>query len=207
MITRRMKRADRIEQILDCTLKLIEYKSMVSIRTAEIAKAAGVTEGTLFKYFSSKEDILNRIIKRYLDSQHPLTPAEDIRTKEEFRIFLDKYLTSMITTSRQRRAYLRLLLQISLDQHALSFQKYRQMKNGLWAVMENRIEYGKKHWGFRSDFDTPVQVRLFHLSVLMFFIEQEVFGAKSIEKFDLSKVKKIAIDNLFNLLENKTTND
>lgn len=207
MITQRMKRGERIEQILDCTLILIERKSLASLRTAEIAEAAGVTEGTLFKYFSSKEDILNRIIKRYIDSRHPLIPAEEIRTKEEFRRFLDKYLTSMVTASMQRRAYLRLLLQISLDQHELSFQKYDQMKTGLWAVMENRIEYGKKHWGFRPDFNTPVQVRLFHLSVLMFFIEQEVFGAKSIEKFDLNAVKKVAIDNLFDLLEKGNANE
>ncbi len=201
MALKRMKREERIEQILKCTLDLIGQKSIDSIRTAEIAAAAGITEGALFKYFSTKDEIFESIMSRYIGTSHPLRTAEEIETVEQFRQFIDDYLSSMITPTPQRIAYLRLLLQISMARHELAFRKYEQVVDGFWLVTENRIEYGKRHWGFRKDVDAATQSRLLHLSLLMFFMEQEVFDAKSIEAFDMNKVKKTVIDNFFHILQ------
>ena len=109
-------------------------------------------------------------------------------------------MSSLINIDNNRIAFLHLLLQISMDKHPLAKVKYNQTVNGFWNIMENRIEYGKLHWNFNSNFNTKIQVRLFLLSVLMFLIEQEVFDAKLQDPFSLEKVKDTAIDNLFKLL-------
>jgi hypothetical protein len=66
--------------------------------------------------------------------------------------------------------------------------------------LEDRIKYGQKHWEFNSDLDIKIQIRLFHFSVLMFLIEQEIFNAKEIEYFDINNIKDTAINNFFDLL-------
>ncbi len=201
MVSVRMKRKDRMEQILDCALELVGEKPLASIRTAEIAAKAGISEGAMFKYFATKDDIIEGIRQRYLKFSHPLKSASEINTEDSFREFLDSYLQSMIAATPQRIAYLRLLLQISMDQHSMALKKYEKIKNGLWNIMENRIEYGKKHWGYNPTFNTKIQTRLFHMAILMFFIEQEVFGAKVLDPQDLNEVKQVLIENLFTLLK------
>ena len=202
MPTKRMKKEDRINQILDVTLGLIQSTPIAGIRTLQIAKTAGISEGALFKYFTTKEEIFERIIQRYMDSTHPLIPKEEINSKEAFRDFIETYITSMTHVCPERIAHLRLLLQISINKHPLAKRKYNQVMDGFWDIMEDRIEYGKIHWSFDKNFDTRIQVRLFHLSILMFLIEQEVFEARETDPYDLQDVIRIAVDNLFKLLEN-----
>lgn len=197
MASQRMKRKDRMDQILDSTSELLGKKSLDSIRTAEIAEKAGVSEATLFKYFKSKDKLTSKIIESYLENSHPLSEAESINTVMEFRDFIDSYLTGMITINKKRIPYLRLLLQISMQHHPLAKQKYTDVMDGFWNIAENRIEFGKKHWGFNSDINSPIQIRLLHLSILMFVIEQEVFESKKYDPFKLVEVKDIAIDNFF----------
>ena len=195
-----MKKEERIQQIKDVTLSLISQKAISAIRTAEIARMANVSEATLFKYFKNKEEIFETIIEQFINFEHPNEDIEKITSLKKFREYLNTYLSSLIDIDNNRIAYLHLLLQISMDKHPLAKVKYNQTANGFWAIMENRIEYGKKYWNFNTNFDTKIQVRLFLLSVIMFLIEQEVFDAKLQDPFSLEDVKNTAIDNLFKLL-------
>ncbi|MBL7013734.1 MAG: TetR/AcrR family transcriptional regulator [Candidatus Marinimicrobia bacterium] len=201
MVATRMKKEDRIQHILDATLALVGRKPMESIRTAEIAKESEISEGALFKYFTSKSEIINHILAQYENKSHPITPAEKITTVGEFRVFIDDYLSSLINMTPERIAYLRLLLQVSMGNGKLGGIKYKQVKDGFWAILEDRIKYGQSHWGFNQNIDIRIQIRLFHFSVLMFLIEQEIFNAKEIESFELEKVKLIAISNFFDVLQ------
>ena len=203
MATIRMKKGDRIQHILESLLNLVGRKPLESIRTAEIAKESGISEGALFKYFNSKSDIIQQIMIRYEKTTHPLIPAKNIITIDDFKLFIDCYLSSMIEVSSERSAYLRLLLQVSMDGGKMGKNKYLQIKNGFWHIMEDRIKYGQTYWGFNKNFDIPLQVRLFHFAVLMFFIEQEIFNAKAVDNFDLAKMKDVAISNFFKLLSLK----
>ncbi|MBT3217076.1 MAG: TetR/AcrR family transcriptional regulator [Candidatus Marinimicrobia bacterium] len=192
-----MKKEDRINQILNCTSKLLGKKSLDAIRTAEIAKEAGISEGALFKYFKTKDELLTKIIESYIENSHPIIDESEITTVQEFRDFINDYLSSMIVINEKRIPYLRLLLQISMQGHPLAKQKYKNVMGGFWKITEDRIEYGKKHWGFNPDFNPSIQIRLLHLSVLMFLIEQEVFEAKKYDPYKLEEVKDIAIENFF----------
>lgn len=53
----RMKREDRRAQILDAAMTVFVKKGFTAGTTLEIAKAANVSEVTLFRHFASKQDI------------------------------------------------------------------------------------------------------------------------------------------------------
>ncbi len=52
---------EKEEKILDVSLKLFVEKGFHGTSTAEISKTAGVATGTLFHYFKTKKELINRL--------------------------------------------------------------------------------------------------------------------------------------------------
>ena len=61
-----MSPADRRRSIVTAALPLLRTKG-VQVSTAEIAQAAGVAEGTLFRVFACKDDIVHAVIDDVMD--------------------------------------------------------------------------------------------------------------------------------------------
>jgi AcrR family transcriptional regulator len=57
--TRRQQKEERREQILDAALRVFAEKGFAGASIRDIAKEVGVTEGLLYHYFESKEQLLN----------------------------------------------------------------------------------------------------------------------------------------------------
>lgn len=64
---RRRKEA-RPEEILDAALALFAEKGFAGTRLEEVARAAGISKGTLYLYFKNKQDIFEAVI------HHTITP-------------------------------------------------------------------------------------------------------------------------------------
>ncbi|MEW5872493.1 MAG: TetR/AcrR family transcriptional regulator [Chloroflexota bacterium] len=62
--------AARLEQILDAASRLFAEKGFHRTTTKEIAEAAGLSEGTLYNYFESKNDLLFGIMARLARKQN-----------------------------------------------------------------------------------------------------------------------------------------
>ena len=202
-----MKKEKRIEQIKEKTFDLIGISgSMDSLRTKDIANAIGASEATMFKYFDSKIDIFEKVIRDYIHGRPINLQADEIITLKDFKKALQKILDFAFDTSVSRNTNVSLLLQVSLKQHTLSFENYKSLKDEVWNFLEDRIEYGKKHWNFLKSINSKIQARLFYYAPIMFYIQMEVFNAKSIEKFDYEKVKSTHIDNFIKILTDKSKN-
>jgi len=196
-----MKKEQRIEQIKKKTFNLITHNgSMDSIRTKDIANAIGASEATMFKYFDSKEDILESVIKEYIQSRPLNFNTEEVTTLNDFKKSLHKILDFTFDTSSNRNKNVSLIIQTSLKKHPISNWNYKNLKDEVWCFIENRIEYGKKHWNFAKSIDSKIQTRLFYFAPIMFYIQMEIFDSKLIEKFDYEKVKKIHIENFIKIL-------
>jgi len=57
-----MRIRDSRQQILDATQRLIESTGILHLTTKEIAQEAACAEGTLFRYFKTKEDIILAVV-------------------------------------------------------------------------------------------------------------------------------------------------
>ena len=196
-----MDKDQRIKQIKKKTFNLITHNgSMDSIRTKDIANAIGASEATMFKYFDSKEDILESVIKEYIQSRPLNFNAEEVKTFKDFKKYLHKILDFTLDTSSNRNKNVSLIIQTSLKKHPISNWNYKNLKDEVWSFIEDRIEYGKKHWNFAKSIDNKIQSRLFYYAPIMFYIQMEIFDSKSIEKFDYKKVKKIHVENFIKVL-------
>ncbi|MDD3654096.1 MAG: TetR/AcrR family transcriptional regulator [Desulfotomaculaceae bacterium] len=60
--------SDRELSILHAAIRVFSQKGFNGATTKEIAQEAGVAEGTIFRYFSTKKDILHQILMRAIET-------------------------------------------------------------------------------------------------------------------------------------------
>jgi len=197
-----MKKDDRINQIAEKTLELINNKGSVdALRTKDLADAIGASEATIFKFFESKEEILDTVIRRYIHRKPLKIQASDLKTLDDFENFLREILDTSLDTSPSRVPYVSLLIQISLKGNSIAQENFEDLKK-IWAIIEDRIEYGKKNWNFSDSVDSKLQTRLFYFAAVMYYIQMEVFNRKSVEseRFDVIEVKETLLANFLKIL-------
>ncbi len=67
---RRERRKDaRPGELLDAALDLFVNKGFAATRVEEVAKRAGVSKGTLFLYFPSKEDLFKAVVRKNISGR------------------------------------------------------------------------------------------------------------------------------------------
>ena len=80
---------DKLNTILAVSKELFAKKNYFNVTTNEIAKAAGISIGTLYSYFSNKEEILSLILKDYNESF--IVIFNQLNTSENLELFSSDY--------------------------------------------------------------------------------------------------------------------
>ena len=66
--TRQRRKETRPQELLDAALALFVEKGFAATRAEEVAKRAGVSKGTLYLYYPSKEDLFKAVIRQNLSN-------------------------------------------------------------------------------------------------------------------------------------------
>ena len=66
---RRRRKEARPQELLDAALALFVQKGFAATRAEEVAAMAGVSKGTLYLYYPSKEELLKAVIAHYLSAR------------------------------------------------------------------------------------------------------------------------------------------
>lgn len=61
---RRLRKEDRREELLEAAAEIFRKKGYQETSTAEIAEHAGVVEGTIYRYFATKRELLVQVVER-----------------------------------------------------------------------------------------------------------------------------------------------
>ncbi|MBQ7503511.1 TetR/AcrR family transcriptional regulator [bacterium] len=105
---------ERREQLLDIAVSLFAKHGLEGTTTKDIAKAAGVSPGLLYHYYSSKEDLLLNVIKRFkseandeLESDVLKLPVEEglLRILNRFNDKIEKDRDLILTITRAASIY------------------------------------------------------------------------------------------------------
>jgi TetR/AcrR family transcriptional regulator, fatty acid metabolism regulator protein len=90
------KTADKRGRILDAAIKMFAERGFHTATVAEIARAAGVADGTIYLYFKSKEDLLLRLFDEKMTelTAEARAEVEGQRTApEKLRRFIQLHLS------------------------------------------------------------------------------------------------------------------
>jgi AcrR family transcriptional regulator len=74
--TRQRRKEARPQELLDAALELFVEKGFAATRAEEVAARAGVSKGTLYLYYPSKEDLLKAVIEQRVSSEIAAGAAE-----------------------------------------------------------------------------------------------------------------------------------
>ncbi|WP_287152533.1 TetR/AcrR family transcriptional regulator [Candidatus Solincola tengchongensis] len=163
------KSRDKFTTIIDAALKVFGEKGYYNATISEIARAAGVSEATIYEYFGSKEDLLfaipGEITRQAVDFLEGMAPfirgaANKIRAivYGYYRLYKENpYYSSLV------------LLNLKHNRKFMDAEGYQAVKKAA-AILLEAIKEGMESGEFRKDID-PYLVR----SILLGTIEHIFF--------------------------------
>jgi AcrR family transcriptional regulator len=153
---------ERPSELLEAALRIFAERGYANTRLEDIAAAVGVTKGTIYHYFATKEDLLLQAIE---DShERAFLPLEDVVRSRRgplsatIRLFLRRAFGSLDET---RLSVLTLLVQGVARE--VPHVYVRWLEKGPvrgWEVLAELIEDGKASGEFRVDVDSEVVARV-----------------------------------------------
>ena len=94
---RRRRKEARPAELLEAALALFVEKGFAATRSEEVAKAAGVSKGTLYLYFPSKEELLKAVIQHFLGTEIETGIAEAAAAEGAVAEVMEKLLVTWWT--------------------------------------------------------------------------------------------------------------
>lgn len=102
-------KTEKQRSVVETSIKMFAEKGYANTSTAEIARAAGVSEGTIFKHFGTKDHLLLSIIVPFVNDFFPVmakevlndTLSENTKSFEQFLRDLLKNRVAFITANKE----------------------------------------------------------------------------------------------------------
>ena len=184
------------KKIMQAAVDLISTKSYNGTSTLQIAKHAGLSQATLFKYFKTKEDLLTAIL-------HPVVPGLFGRFFEELLAFntTEEKVHYLV---HNRMAYLkknRALMKIIL-QEIFSNKKLRKEQLYIWNTLQDKLLRLHKELikdsRVNPELTIPQMVRICVGPLLAYFAQLYIVGDKGdIREEDLDLLEKQILGGLW----------
>jgi TetR/AcrR family fatty acid metabolism transcriptional regulator len=152
---------DKREAILRAATSVFAEKGFFNSKVADIAKAAGVADGTVYLYFKNKDDVLHSIFDRAMDEfiaegRRELAtldkPEDKLRRIAELHL---ERLGADRNTAIVFQVELRGSIKFMQEFSAAGFSEYLD-------IIRATIEEGQKRGVFRSDLKPIVCAKMFY---------------------------------------------
>jgi AcrR family transcriptional regulator len=92
--TRQRRKDARPQELLEAALALFGEKGFAATRIEEVAQRAGVSKGTLYLYYPSKEELFKAVIAHYLSSRI----ADTVQQVEAYRGSMGALLQDLLVS-------------------------------------------------------------------------------------------------------------
>jgi TetR/AcrR family acrAB operon transcriptional repressor len=180
-----------------CTELLLE-KGMKNLTITEIAKTAGIGKGTIYDYFSNKEEIVFEIIRNFIEKHHHnLLNQSDKKTstKQKVLYLFDVFLSEYMPYEKHLDVF-REYLSVTLSSKCSPMIEFNRecsnfIRNTLEDIIEEGINKGEINEVSRNLIDGIMCAERGYMVIAW------------AEGRDLKKEFKDFIDTLFDLIEIK----
>lgn len=178
---RRVTAENRHQDILNAALKVFSSKGFSGATTKEIASMAGVAEGTIFRYFKTKKDILFSLLGPYVVQS--LADTIDAVSGETDEVMLTAILKNRLGLIQKHMDLLRLLITEAQFHPELrdKFAELIPMKAA--AILEQFITQRIEDGAYRELNPQIVARALFGMAVIFVALKEFLNGDKFV-RFD-----------------------
>jgi AcrR family transcriptional regulator len=155
--------------------ELLEGRDFQSIRIAEIARAAGVTEPLIYKYFRDKRDILYRLVEEYMENYEEQI-ERDLEGVSEPMEKLEKLIWRHIVSYDRDRVIARaIILELRNTADYYESKSFQLLKKYNELVM-SIVEEGAGNGSIRGDVHPRFMTRLIMGSIDQFCTPPIIFN-------------------------------
>ncbi len=192
---------DKEKRILEAAIQISNEKGFSSTTTSEIAKRAGIAEGTIFRYFKTKKDIMHGILLQAVKiaaDKIVLTSLGKIFKNEEqkdLKAVLKDILIDRLELVQKFFPMFRVILSEALfheDIREVMYNKlFSKMEQQILAFYKKMAESGQ----IRTDIEPMIIMRNIIGSFFAFIGQKMLFT----DNFKLSENEK-EIDHMISLL-------
>ncbi|MUV37763.1 putative HTH-type transcriptional regulator YvkB [Lentibacillus sp. JNUCC-1] len=162
-------------QIVQAAIELISEKGYAATSTSEIAKRAGVAEGTIFRHYKTKQDLLFAIVHPVIIQS--LAPVfADQFVDEVFRKshpsaedFLFHFIQNRFEFVKQNLPVIKIVLQELAFQPEIQSTYKRTFMEKVYPAMNRTLEHLKATGEFR-DLDNEQIIRLVAPTIMGFLM-------------------------------------
>lgn len=148
----REPKGDKRERILDAAVRVFASKSFYTATVAEIAREAGVADGTIYLYFKNKDDLLICLFEERMGEINEglqRAIAAEQRPLEQLKAFIRHHLREVV-----RRPDLAEVLIVELRQSAKLMKEYEATAFGAYlGIITSIVERGKADGTIRKEVD------------------------------------------------------
>ncbi len=172
---------EKEKAIIEAALALIGERGIDGATTAEIAKRAGVTEKTLFRYFPSKVDLVRRVLFPLLlrvGLMRNWEKFEDLlRTKDSrFRDWYVMLATDRLGTISRNPGLARTVLLELLQNEELRKAMEKVWRQYIWRPMVEGLEELQATGAIRKEIRVDVLARAIHCLHVGYFLARYLFA-------------------------------
>ena len=141
--TRARRKAERPSEILDAAFEEFTLHGYAATRLDDVAVRAGVTKGTIYVYFTSKEQVFEALVRERAKAQQillaPFFEEHGEPTIESIRADL-LFLFRACANDRTTQELLRLLISEAVRFPALVDEYFESVFDGVLAKLQERMK-------------------------------------------------------------------
>lgn len=144
------KKTAKQEKIIECAIRLFAEKGYANTSTAEIAKAAEVSEGTIFKHYGTKDQLLLSVVLPFIKEFFPMMAQEVMgeilkENSVSFEDFLRAFLRNRSEFLMENKEIFRVLVkEVMYRDEALRMELFNYFLQQVPPILGKIIE------GFRA---------------------------------------------------------
>lgn len=189
-IERRKERTEK--KIISAAIKLFDQNGIEETTMEEIAEKADVARGTLYNYFSSKEEIISKYIEQSIKTGKAIS-FQELQEMPDTRTRMT-YIFNQLVKGIQHKKDLFEKHLIYRMQNMLSFQQIESEKSSFSLLGYKLIELGQNDGEIRNDIPLYILEDLFEFS----FVEAVKPLYMEVDNFDSDKAIERSIDVFIN---------
>lgn len=150
--------SDKRRRILDAAVQVFAARGFYNARVSDIAREAGVADGTIYLYFKNKDDLLINLFEDRMDLiiaafQETLSATESATAGLRRLVHLHLELVAQEPTLAE-------VLTVELRQSAKFMREYKAPKFADYlAIWTSLIERGQRAAEFRADLNPAILTR------------------------------------------------
>jgi AcrR family transcriptional regulator len=147
----------RREQILGAASRVFAEKGFSRATTREVARAASISEGTIYNYFEDKDALLLTILDRLNETERRAADFEE-GMATDFRDFLEQYLRRRMSLIWENRDVFRVVLSEMLVSSELRKLYLQRVVEPTMKIAEENFRL-RMEQGEARETDAPLAMR------------------------------------------------